>query len=214
MRNLAILVSTAVLLAAGASNAAPAAEATATAASSGESVMAVWVEKKVDFPYKGLTAYYSCDGIRLKVSSILKMIGAREDFKVDARGCPNYPGPEMMPWVYITAAMPQPATPELLAELAKPDAKRELVARVKGQGAPVDEPTAQFPARWEQVRFRGSPVGPIQQGDCELIDEMAQMVFVQLGARIVENGMACVPRQVAPGSVRLTLEVLKPVPPP
>ncbi len=190
MRNLAVLVSTAALLAAGASNAAPVAETTATAVSSGEPVMAVWVEKKVDFPYKGLTAYYSCDGIRLKVTSILKMIGAREGFKVDVRMCPNYPRPENMPWVYI------------------------LVARVKGQDSPVAEPTAQFPARWEKVVFRGSPVGPIQQGDCELVDEMAQMVFVQLGARIVENTTACVPKQVNPGSVRLTLEVLKPVPEP
>jgi hypothetical protein len=39
-------------------------------------------------------------------------------------------------------------------------------------------------------------------------------VFVQLGARIVENATACVPKQVNPGSVRLTLEVLKPVPQP
>jgi hypothetical protein len=214
MRNLAILVSTAALLAASVSHAAPEAEAAASAAPGGEPVMAVWVEKKVDFPYKGLTAYYSCDGIRLKVTSILKMIGAREGFKVDVRMCPNYPRPENMPWVYITAALPQPATPELLAELAKPDAKQELVARVKGQDSPVAEPTAQFPARWERVNFRGSPVGPIQQGDCELVDEMARMVFVQLGARIVENTTACVPKQVNPGSVRLTLEVLKPVPQP
>jgi hypothetical protein len=214
MRNLAVLVSTAVLLAASASHGAPAAEPAASAAAGGEPVMAVWVEKTVDFPYKGLTAYYSCDGIRLKVSAILKMIGAREGFKVDVRMCPNYPRPENMPWVYITAAMPQPATPELLAELAKPDAKQELVARVKGQGSPVAEATAQFPARWEQVRIVGKPIGPVQAGDCELIDEMARMVFVQLGARIVENTTACVPKQVNPGSVRLTLEVLKPVPQP
>jgi hypothetical protein len=214
MRNLAILVSTAALLAASASHAADPAEATASAAPGGEPVMAAWVEKKVDFPYKGLTSYYSCDGIRLKVSSILKMIGAREGFKVDVRMCPNYPRPENMPWVHIIAAMPQPATPELLAELAKPDAKRELVARVKGQDSPVAEPTAQFPARWEQVRIVGKPTGPVQVGDCELIDEMARMAFVQLGARIVENTTACVPKQVNPGSVRLTLEVLKPVPQP
>ena len=38
-----------------------------------------------------------------------------------------------MPWVYITAALPQPVTPELLAELAKPDPKAELVARATGK---------------------------------------------------------------------------------
>jgi len=213
MRNLGILVLVAGSLAASVSRAAPDQQSAVTAADPAP-VMAVWVEKKVDFPYKGLTAYYSCDGIRLKVSAILKMIGAREGFKVDVRMCPNYPRPENMPWVYITAAMPQPATPELLAELAKPDAKQELVARVKGQGSPVAEATAQFPARWEQVRIVGKPTGPVQVGDCELIDEMARMAFTQLGAKIVSNEMACVPKQVNPGSVRLTLEVLKPVPQP
>jgi hypothetical protein len=213
MRSLGFLVLVAVALAARASLAAPAPQTAATAADSAP-VMAVWVEREVNFPYKGLTSYYTCDGIRLKVSAILKMIGARPGFKVDARMCPNYPRPENMPWVYITAALPQPATPELLAELAKPDAKQELVARVQNKDKPVAEATAQFPARWERVRIVGKPTGPVQLGDCELVDEMARMAFTQLGARVVSNEMACVPKQVNAGSVRLTLEVLKPVPQP
>lgn len=214
MRNLAVLVSTAALLAAGASSAAPAEETSGNAVPGSEPVMAVWVERKVDFPFRGLTAFYSCDGIRLKVNAILKMIGARPGFKVDVRACPNTPGPEFMPWIYITAALPQPATPELLAELAKPDSKKELVARVQKKGAPAEEATAQFPARWERLEILGTQLGPVQLGDCELVEQMAREAFTELGARIVDNQMACVPRQVTPGSVRLTLEVLKPVPQP
>ena len=52
----------------------------------------------------------------------------------------------------------------------------------------------------------------MQQGDCELVDEMADLAFAQLGARVIEDLTACVPRQVNPGSIRLTLEVLQPVP--
>jgi hypothetical protein len=117
-----------------------------------------------------------------------------------------------MPWVYITAALPQPVTPELLAELAKPDPKAELVARATGKPSATAEATAQFPAQWRRLKFKGSPIGPVQQGDCELVDEMAESAFAQLGARVIEDLTACVPRQVNPGSIRLTLEVLQPVP--
>jgi hypothetical protein len=192
---------------------------TPQAADASQSVMAVWVEKEVNFPYAGLTTHYSCTGIEGKVGAILRAIGARPGFKVQARGCVHdtgpaspLPGVEPMPWVYIRAALPRPATPELLAELAKPDSKGELAARTKGQKAAASEATTQFRARWEPVRFLATQLGPVQQGDCELVDQMAHDVFEQLGARIVENKMACVPRQVSPGSIRLTLEVLQPLP--
>jgi len=197
------------------------AESTATpaAAVDGATMMAVWVQKEVNFAYVGLTSYYSCDGIRDKVRQILKYIGARPGFKVTVRSCVNdtgvrrdFGGVERMPWVYITAALPQPATPELLAELAKPDPKAELVARATGKPSAKAEATAQFPAQWRRLQFVGKPIGPVQQGDCELVDEMAESAFAQLGARVIEDLTACVPRQVNPGSIRLTLEVLQPVP--
>jgi hypothetical protein len=181
--------------------------------------MAVWVQKEVNFPYMGLTSYYSCDGIRGKVRRILEHIGARPGFKVTVRSCVNdtggsrsLGGVEPSPWVHITAAFPQPATPELLAELAKPDPKAELVARATGKPSATAEATAQFPAQWRRVQFLGKPTGPVQLGDCELVDEMAEVAFAQLGARVVEDLTSCVPRQVNPGSIRLTLEVLQPVP--
>jgi hypothetical protein len=214
MKNLRLLLLAASLVPMAVAGAAPATQSPAKTTADAAPVMAVWVQKEVNFPYKGLTAYYTCDGLRLKVTSILKEIGARPGFKVDVRMCPNYPRPEVMPWVYITAALPQPATPELLAELAKPDSKQQLVARVQGKGAPAQEATAQFPARWQRVNIRGTQTGPVQLGDCELVEQMAEMAFVPLGARVVEDQMACVPRQVTPGSVRMTLEVLQPVPQP
>ena len=193
--------------------------APASAADEASTVMAVWVQKEVDFPYKGLTTYYTCDGIRDKVRTVLRHLGARPGFKVTVRSCVNdvggsrsLGGVETMPWVYITAALPQPATPELLAELAKPDPKAELIARATGKPSATAEATAQFPAKWRRVQFLGKPTGPVQLGDCELMDEMAKVAFAQLGARVVEDLTSCVPRQVNPGSIRLTLEVLQPVP--
>ena len=198
---------------------APSTAAPAASADDAQTVMAVWVQKEVNFPYMGLTSYYSCDGIRGKVRQIVKYIGARPGFRVTVRSCVNSTGVrrdlggvERMPWVYITAALPQPATPELLAEIAKPDPKAELVARTTGKRSATAEATAQFPARWRRVELVGSQLGPIQWGDCELVDQMARQAFIPLGARVIEDLTACVPRQVNPGSIRLTLEVLQPVP--
>lgn len=75
-------------------------------------VMAVWVEQKIDFTYVGFTSHYSCDGLKTKVSKILKEIGARPGFKVTARACMNpRHGAEWTPMLNIVVATPRQATP-------------------------------------------------------------------------------------------------------
>lgn len=176
-------------------------------------VMAVWVEQKIDFTYVGITSYYSCDGLKSKVSSILKEIGARPGFRVTARACVNpIGGVEKSPIIGIVAAMPRAATPEVLAEVARQASMDEQVAKAGGKAVPSAEATAQFPARTRRVDFRATPLGPVQPGDCELIQLMRDKVFVPLGARIVEDHMACVPHQVIVGGISLAIEVLEPLP--
>lgn len=164
-------------------------------------VYAVWVEKNIEFTYMGFTSFYSCDGLRDKLRWVLEEIGARPGFKVTVVGCINT-GPDRMPHARITAAMPQPATPELLAELAKEPSQRD-------QAAP---PISQFPARTRQVEFKDDPLDHIEDGDCELVEQLRDNVFIPLGARVVEDHMSCTPRQLNLGGVRLTIEVLEPVP--
>lgn len=165
---------------------APSTTATASAADGASTVMAAWVEKKIFFPYAGFTALYSCDGLRSKVRAALEAIGARPGFKVVANGCPNMSGPEPLPWLDIVAAMPVEAA--------------------------ADETTARFPARQRQITFSDDPMGLFQAGDCELVEQLRDRVFVPLGARVVSSDMVCVPRQVTVGAVDLTIEVLEPVP--
>lgn len=191
------------------------AEATAgvSAADTTAPVMSVWVEQKIEFTYVGITSYYSCDGLKSKVSSILKEIGARPGFKVTVRACVNpRGGVERSPIVAIVVAMPQPATPEVLAEVARQASMSELAAKAGGKSAPTTEATAEFPARLRRVDFRESRLGPVQPGDCELIEAMRDKVFVPLGARIVEDHMACVPHQVIVGGISLAIDVLEPMP--
>jgi hypothetical protein len=187
--------------------------AATSAADAPAPVMAVWVEKKIDFPYVGFTAQYSCDGLKNKVVRILKEIGARPGFKVIARGCLNpRHGAEWTPMLNIVAAMPREATPEVLAELAKGASQRELAAKAGGKPAPAAEAAAAFPARTRRIDFRDTPSGLVQPGDCELIDQMRDRVFVPLGAKIVVNRMDCVPHQINNGIIVLSIDVLEPVP--
>lgn len=175
-------------------------------------IMAVWVEKKVTLQYMGITSHYSCDGLKDKVRTILQEIGARPGFRITPRGCVNpRHGAERAPIVDIVAALPQPATPAVLAELAASTSKAELAAKAGGKPGPAAEATAEFPARVRRVEFRDSQVGPIEAGDCELLDQMREGVFAPLGAKVVVNRLHCVPHQVMVGSVDLTVEVLQPV---
>jgi len=175
-------------------------------------IMAVWVEKTVEFTYVGFTSYYSCDGLRDKASRILAEIGARPGFKVTASSCAHTNGPDRMPRLRIVAALPRAATPELLADLAKDASRSELAAKAGGKVMPTAEATAEFPARTRRVDFRDSRTGVVQVGDCELVEQMRDNVFVPLGATIVMNDMSCVPHEVHVGSIELSLDVLEPVP--
>ena len=189
--------------------AAPARHAEAAA---GPVVNAIWVEKDLAFSYLAFTTFYSCGGLRDKVRWVLREIGARPGFKVRVRGCMNLTGPELMPRVEIRAALPMEATPELLAELEKQAPKRELIAKVTGK--PATEATAQFATRWRQVRFDPTATSRIEPGDCELMEQLRDAVFVPFRLRLVEDSMSCPPKQVVLYGIRLSVEVLEPVPPP
>jgi hypothetical protein len=191
-----------------------AAQAAAPSADGAAMVDAVWVEREVTFTYMPRTSYYSCDGLRDKVRWVLTELGARPGFKVASRGCIEVQGPEVFPGVRIVAAFPSAATPELLAQLASEASKHALAARAAGKPQPVAEATAQFPARVRRVEFRSSSssAAALQDGDCELMEQLRDGVFGKLGVRVVEDRISCVPRQISLGAVRMTVEVLEPVP--
>jgi hypothetical protein len=175
-------------------------------------VSAVWMERDVTLNYLGFTSYYSCEGLRGQVTRVLKELGVRPGFKVTARHCAQASGPEWSPSVRIVAALPVEATPEVLAELAKDASTRELVAKVQGKSP--DEATAQFPARPRRVEFVSGGMSFLKDGDCELMEQMRDRVFGPLGVKVIESSLQCVPRQVSIGSIRMTVEVLEPVPAP
>jgi len=189
-------------------------------------VPAIWVSKEVSFTYVGSTSLYYCDGLRNKVRWVLKQLGVMDGYKVRIRSCFNTGGPEIRygpagpefnpgaefsPRVVIEAVVPQQVTSELLAQLDEQEGERELVARVRGESTVVDNAEAQFAANRRRVSFDdGSRRSRIEAGDCELIQQMRDYVFVPLGFKIVEDKMNCVPNRILRGSVNLELEVLEP----
>jgi hypothetical protein len=188
-------------------------------------VPAIWVAKELSFTYFSNTSLYYCDGLRNKVAWVLKQLGVMDGYKVRIRACfstggPDvrygaagpafYSGAEITPRVVIEAVVPQRVTSELLAELGEREGERELLARVRGESV-VDNAEAQFAAGTRRVTFDDeSRRGRIEAGDCELIEQMRDSVFVPLGFKIVEDKMNCVPNRVQRGSVNLQLEVLEP----
>jgi len=193
------------------SGAAPLAQSTDEPATT-PTVEAVWLEHEIDFTYIGFTSYYSCDGLRDKLRWILDEIGARPDYRISMRGCIRQTGPEAMPGARIVAALPAEATPEVLEQLASDAPRRELIARATGNSAAMQELTAQFPARPREVKFRSSRTGRLQDGDCELIQQLRDDLLVPMGVKIVESDLRCVPRSVSMGSIRMTVETLQKVP--
>jgi hypothetical protein len=174
-------------------------------------VPAIWIEKELSFTYFGITSYYSCDSLRDKLKWILEQLGAMEGYTVRMRSCFNSSGPERSPRIMIQAAIPQRVTPELLAELSKDQPERDLIARVRGERSVIGNTEAQFAARTRRVTFDDQNLrSRIEAGDCELMEQLRDKLFVPLGVNVVEDRISCAPNQVSRGSIKIELEVLEP----
>jgi hypothetical protein len=197
--------------------AAAAAVATADVASSpdaGPTVSAIWLEQDWYQSHTGFTTYYSCDGLRDKVRSLLRQLGVRDDLKVSSAGCSSSTGIEQFPRMRIKVASAVEATPERLAALEERREQIELIAKVNEKRPDYDRQSLQFAARKRIVEFRDRRGSAIEQGDCEFMETFADDVLPKIGARVVEREIRCTPHQVSMNSIRLVVEVLEPAPPP
>lgn len=171
-------------------------------------VNAVWTEHEFTFTYFGLGTYYSCGGLEDKIEHILTALGARPKPRVQVN-CLDGSGVQLLPTARIKVAVPTEVTPELLAQLEAGKSKRELVAKTQGRGSGVDVATAQFPAERRVVEFEGRRLDYINDGDCELLDQLLPQVLEPLGIREAPgSSLTCIPRQSQLGAVRLKLESL------
>jgi hypothetical protein len=157
----------------------------------------------------GRTSYYTCDGLKSKVTQILRQMGVKPGFKVNIGSCFNSHGAELMPTVRIRGGFPTEATPEVLEEVQKTSPEREMLRRYQGLPTDFDPALDQFAAVRTVIIFKDGKLGPIDAGDCELIETMRDKVFKPVGMRIIQDRMRCQPGQVSMGTVDMKVEILE-----
>jgi hypothetical protein len=178
-------------------------------------VNAIWARQELLFYYAGHRALYSCHAIEQKVRAVLLDMGAKPDLKVHASGCapsldfesrsvrpPGRPPQAVISLpskargdvrVNIEVAVPMELTPALVAVLQQRQGERELISRIEGEpggGATIKA----FPALRQQARLAMSS-RDLDDGDCELIAELARQVFPKIGVRAGNTAARCAASQ-------------------
>ena len=136
-----------------------------------EVVTGAWQHHKVTFNYVGFTSLYTCSGLQGQVRQILLHLGARKDLQVSAIGCPG-PGdtPSRTAWVHTDFYTLAPA-----ANTAGSDTVR---------------------AQWTSLEVSPRRPSFMGDGDCELVDQMKDLITKNFTLRDVEYRTSCVPNQL------------------
>jgi hypothetical protein len=160
----------------------------AMAADSGPAVeQASWHHVKAKFNYFGFTSHYTCDGIEGAVERVLEQFGARKGAKVMATGCERGPGhPSPSAWLEV-----------------------EFDAPAVGAGA---TPAETFAARWAPVEIAPNRPFDMGAGDCELLEQMRDVVMKNFATRELSYETHCVPHQTSLGAFSIKGQVLKAAP--
>jgi hypothetical protein len=149
-------------------------------------VPGVWQHHKITINYFGVTSAYSCDGLETHVRSILLHLGARKDAKVNAVGCPRGPEvPSHTAWIQADFYSLAPADSASAPEAVRAHwASREVTPR--------------------QPYFMGD-------GDCELIEQMKDLISKSFALRDVQYRTDCVPHEITVEGFAIKGQALLPV---
>lgn len=152
----------------------------------GEPQPAQWVQKNLSFTYQGFTVHYTCEGLRDTLRSVLEQLGARSDLQIMDSGCVGA----------INSFQPHPGVTATFFVL-------EPVAA--GQEA------ASVGAHWAPMRVKVGDTYLIQQGQCELIEQLRHKVLPLFSTRNVDfTNSSCFPHQLSIAGTSLKAEVLMP----
>jgi len=161
--------------------------AAAPAEASGQVVTGAWQHHHVNFTYYGITALYSCDSLENNVRALLLHLGARKDAKVMARGCPHgysVPGHNALVDVDFYAL------------------------------SPSSDANDTVQAQWMPVLVNSTHPSFMGRGDCELIDQMKDLISKNFSLREVSYRTDCVPHQVSIDGFTIKAQALKELPAP
>jgi hypothetical protein len=153
----------------------------------GPVVAGTWEHRHASFHYNGITSHYSCAGLETNIRALLQHLGARKDLTVRAYGCPggyNQPGRTAIVDVDFYS----------LAPSADANAANSVQAR------------------WTPVTVSANRPNSIGHGDCELIEEMKDILSKNFSLRDLNYRTDCVPHEVSMNDFSIKAEILKPLP--
>jgi hypothetical protein len=159
----------------------------ATPAPSGQVVTSEWQHHQVRFNYYGITSLYSCDGLESNIRSVLLHLGARKDARVNAKGCPR------------GSSVPS---------------RNAFVDTDFYTLAPSSAASDTVQAQWIPVVVNSTHPSSMGRGDCELINEMKDLISKNFSLREVDYRTDCVPHEVNIDDFAIKAQVLKELPPP
>ena len=154
----------------------------------GEIVAAAWKIQEVIFGYRGYSTIYSCAGLSNKVRAILRSVGARDTLTVRASGCNEGSGVARL---QILFESPVEATAQNLRELTGSNARKELIARVRGERLPALTGIETIPAVWKTVAFARDRALDLAPGDCELVRQVRREILPMLSVRVLKERLNC-----------------------
>lgn len=179
-------------------------------AEASDPMTAIWQLKRIEFNYRSINIYYSCEGLQRKIASIMTAIGARKDVVVDAR-CRNG-GVTNDATTLITFATPIEATAASVAAATTYSSETQLVARLKNVQLPTANDLERFPAEWRKVELNRNRRLNLAAGDCELLQGLIEQVFPHLSVRVAKQRLNCSIGN--PGRIRPVLHVAALMPSP
>jgi hypothetical protein len=153
----------------------------------GPVVAGTWEHHHATFTYFGITSLYSCDGLESDIRSLLLHLGARKDATVRANGCPRG-----------SSVPSRTAIVDLDFYALAPSADANAANTVQ--------------AHWTPVVVDSTHPNSMGRGDCELIDEMKDVLSKNFSLRDLSYRTSCVPHQVGIDDFSVKAEVLKPLP--
>ena len=152
-----------------------------------DAVTSAWQHHKVKFNYTGFTSLYTCDGLEDHVRQILLHIGARKDIDVRAIGCPGpINSPSRTAWV---------------------DADFYTLA-------PAADASASDTVQGHWTRLEVTPTRPnfMGGGDCELIEQMKDLITQNFSLRNIEYRTDCFAHQIVLDGFAVKGEALRALP--
>ena len=153
-----------------------------------DAVAGTWQHHKVTFDYMAFTTLYTCSGLEDQVRRILVHLGAREDAKVRAVGCPGSNNtPSRNAWVDADFYSLAPA------------------AEQTGSGT--------VEASWTALDISPRRPSFMGDGDCELMDRMKDTIIKNFSLRGVEYRTSCQPHELRPDGFSLKGQALRAVAP-